>query len=232
MANKNVMELVKVEKHLTVDKAIQGTKNCQLVKAFGETTMVKAFSGVILMANDFFNTGQMNDVQAVQTASLLLEQYPYETIEDLMLCLKNAKIGKYGKVYNRIDGQVIFEWFKLYLDEKYERFEQIKREENLSHREKISETIMPFADQILEVSRKAIEKQVKSEHKNPVRINDVTHFEKFKEMVETTMTKEDLISFRKSYENENSKHHFAKFDKYIEVIDEKLNAINSITGRI
>jgi hypothetical protein len=225
MANKNVMELVKTEKSLTIDKAIQGRKNFQLVKSFGETTMIKAFSGVILMANDFFNTGQMNDVQAVQTSSLLLEQYPYETIEDLMLCLKNAKVGKYGKVYNRIDGQIIFEWFRLYLDEKYERFEQIKREENLSHREKVSETIMPFADQILEVSRKAIEKQVKPEHKNPVRINDVTHFDKFKTMVETTMTKEDLIAFRKSYESENNKHHFANFDKYIEVIDQKLKSL-------
>jgi len=37
---------------------------------------------------------------------------------DLILCLKNVKKGLYGKIYNRVDTQVILEFWRQYLEEK------------------------------------------------------------------------------------------------------------------
>ena len=108
LANRDVTELIKVEKNLTIDVAISGKRNCQLVKE-NEQAALKAVTGAIIMASEYFNVGgKISEVQAIQIASLFLEQYPAETFEDLILCHKYAKTGKYGKVYNRIDGLVIF----------------------------------------------------------------------------------------------------------------------------
>jgi hypothetical protein len=222
MADRNATELIRSEKGLTIDNAIKGKKNCEILKAFGEHLTVRAYSGAIIMSTEFFNTGhQMSEMQAIQTASLLIEQYPVETFEDLLLCMKNAKIGKYGKVFNRVDGLIIFEWFRLYLNEKYERFEQIKHEESMTYRTDISQNILPFAEQILEASKKAIEKQGKQKHETSGQINDKMHFESFKQQL-VNLNKEELIALKKNYETENKKTFTPHFNHYLEAIINKL----------
>ena len=56
----------------------------------------------------------MNDVQMAQTADLILDEFYYLNIEDFKLCFNMAKSGKFGKVYDRIDGQVIMDWLSTY----------------------------------------------------------------------------------------------------------------------
>jgi len=226
MADRNATELIRSEKGLTIDNAIKGKKNCEILKSFGEHLTVRAYSGAIIMSTEFFNTGhQMSEMQAIQTASLLIEQYPVETFEDLLLCLKNAKIGKYGKVFNRIDGQIIFEWFRIYLDEKYERFEQIKHQESMTYRTDISQNILPFAEQILEASKKAIEKQGKPANPTSIHITDKTHFESFNQLLET-LTRSELITLKQNYETENKKTFTPHFNHYLEAIINKLKTLN------
>ena len=62
----------------------------------------------------------MNDIQMAQTADLILEEYYYLNIEDFKLCFNMAKSGKFGKVYDRIDGQVIMDWLSTYLNMRIE----------------------------------------------------------------------------------------------------------------
>ncbi|HAH35142.1 MAG TPA: hypothetical protein DCL81_00870 [Algoriphagus sp.] len=60
----------------------------------------------------------MTEDQAIDTAYLLLEKYPYESFEDFVIMFRNAKMGKYGELYNRLDGQIIFKWMEEYMEEK------------------------------------------------------------------------------------------------------------------
>lgn len=76
---------------------------------------------VIIMNDmlDFFNAGNdMNDTQVAMTVDFILEEYPYMQTDDITLCFRNAMKGKYGKLYNRIDGQIIMGWVKAYNSER------------------------------------------------------------------------------------------------------------------
>ena len=74
----------------------------------------------------FFNTAQpMNDAQVAMTVELALETYPYMQPDDVELCFRNAMKGRYGKVYNRIDGQIVMEWLREYDKERAHAAESI-----------------------------------------------------------------------------------------------------------
>jgi len=57
----------------------------------------------------------MNAQQLLLTAELIIEKYYYLRIEELRVCFRMAMKGEFGPVYNRIDGQVFFEWILKYM---------------------------------------------------------------------------------------------------------------------
>jgi hypothetical protein len=78
----------------------------------------------------FFNIGKsMNDEQVGQTIQLIQDEFWMLKPEDFKLCFNNAKKGLYGKVYDRLDGQIILEWLGKYLNERmnYSEQESIRR---------------------------------------------------------------------------------------------------------
>lgn len=81
---------------------------------------VQAFVGkMIIDVAMFFNVGKMiNEVQVASVANLIIEEYYFLKPDDFKLCFNRAKKGKYGKVYDRIDGQVIFDWLNTYVEER------------------------------------------------------------------------------------------------------------------
>ena len=80
-----------------------------------KTVLIEALSDLVM----FFNVGKtMNPQQIVQTVDLILENYWYLRISEFKYCFNRAKIGTYGKLYDRIDGAIILEWLDLYLNER------------------------------------------------------------------------------------------------------------------
>lgn len=68
---------------------------------------------------DFFSVGKsMGQSQLVSTIQLVVEDFYYLNIEDFKLCFNNAKRGVYGKIYDRIDGNVIYGWITQYAQER------------------------------------------------------------------------------------------------------------------
>ena len=64
----------------------------------------------------YFNLQQpMNKQQLLLTAELIMEKYYYLRVEELRMCFRMAMKGEFGPVYNRIDGQVFFEWILKYM---------------------------------------------------------------------------------------------------------------------
>lgn len=84
-------------------------------KEIGETKlqamMVKWMSSFL---NFYSTNGTMDAMQVADTINLIIEAYPHYTIYDFKLFFKLAKLGSYGEVYGRIDGQVILSWLKKY----------------------------------------------------------------------------------------------------------------------
>lgn len=88
-------------------------------KEFGEqhlrAFMVKVLNDIL----DFFSIGRtMGAIQVATTADLIIEEYYFLKPDDFKLCFNRAKKGYYGKVYDRIDGQVIFEWLNAYTNDR------------------------------------------------------------------------------------------------------------------
>lgn len=75
-----------------------------------------------LLVNDLINffavSKTIGETQLADTVKMLVEDYYYLNIEDFKLCFSNAKKGRYGKVYDRVDGSMIYEWVDTYARER------------------------------------------------------------------------------------------------------------------
>lgn len=66
---------------------------------------------------DFFNLGKsMSAEQVIQTVNYILMDFWMLKPEDFKLCFDNIKRGKYGQLYNRIDGAVILDCLTTYFE--------------------------------------------------------------------------------------------------------------------
>ena len=119
--------LIVFEKNLNITNAIDGTKLSKLEKSVGEINTITAICYLINRFNSNFNVGKsLTQTQSALLASDIVEKYPYETIEDVVLMLKQVRQGIIGdgKDY-KLDGQnVLSKWFPEYLDKKYAELER------------------------------------------------------------------------------------------------------------
>lgn len=132
LADNNDIELIVLEKNLNLSKAIDGLKIYKLEKYVGEIPTITAICYLINRFNSNFNVGKsLTPAQSALLASDIVEKYPYETIEDIVLMFKMVRQGTIGdgKDY-KLDGQnVMTKWIPQYLDMKYEQLERDKKRE-------------------------------------------------------------------------------------------------------
>lgn len=67
--------------------------------------------------------GNLRQGQSLEIARTLIADYPGESLQDFCLCLRNGVKGAYGDIF-RFDILVINQWFKKYLEEKYNALEE------------------------------------------------------------------------------------------------------------
>lgn len=220
LAERDAITLVKTERELTINSCLQGQQNAVLVRELGDATMVKAYTGILLMASEFFNTTKgISEIQAIQTASLIIESYPMETIEDFILCLKSAKMGLYGSVYNRLDGQIVFEWFRQHLDEKAQRREELKRNEKIDLQEK---SVTMFGSVMQEVGELADKLSIDKIKKNVIRPTLEADLENFKQDLKTK-TNAELVALLDVYRIMTNRQHFG-LEGFVEAIEKQIKS--------
>lgn len=133
LASSNEVGLIVFEKNLKLSNAIDGTKLKKLEKEVGEINTITAICYLLNRFNSNFNFGKsLSQTQSAILAADIVEKYPYETIEDVVLMLKQVRQGIIGdgKDY-KLDGQnVLSKWFPEYLEKKYTEFERLKKQES------------------------------------------------------------------------------------------------------
>ena len=121
LPKKALAPLLLIQEDVTMDKALSAPILQEVVKKMGRATLLKLVCATLKLFCESINISQsMNAVQVYETGSLWLERYPTETLKDLILCLKRAKQGDYGKIYNRFDGEVFNDFWSKYLIQKAE----------------------------------------------------------------------------------------------------------------
>lgn len=67
----------------------------------------------------FLSVGKsMTDGQTIEAAILIVGTFPNLNIADINMVFKRIKLGRLGKIYDRLDGQVLLEMFDLYFTER------------------------------------------------------------------------------------------------------------------
>jgi len=78
-----------------------------------------------------FNVGKtMDAMQAAFTVNGIIADYWFLKPEELKYCFNEAKKGRYGTMYDRIDAAVIFGWIETFLKERTQICYQKNEEQN------------------------------------------------------------------------------------------------------
>lgn len=93
------------KKHKTIEIMVR--ENTQRVK--------DEISLLIIDLMGFFNVKYSMDKDMIEdVVEMLITEYRNLTIFDVALCFREVKVGRYGKIYDRLDGGMIMEFFIKY----------------------------------------------------------------------------------------------------------------------
>lgn len=199
LASENQVELLILEKNLNFDKAINGTKIQKLERTLGEINIAKVLTYLLMRFSEGFNVGKnLSKSQAPMIAIDIMEKYPYETIEDVVLMLKQVRQGIIGdgKDY-KLDGQnILNKWFPEYLDRKYFEVERINQNTHKELSKSIESTEHPvtqfYAKRRREKAKKEADERMKAEIDEMVKSMD-------RQMLEDTISDWEKKNELKSY---------------------------------
>lgn len=133
---------------------------------------VKSLAVLVIILADlikFFNVGKsMNDTQLAETVKLIMAEYYFLKLEDLKLCFNGMKSGKYidgGKLFDRLDGQIIMLALKAYTEERIEIAEILSNEKHkvVTDSEKEDRYLIALEDNYLQENSEGYEEVSKRE---------------------------------------------------------------------
>lgn len=98
----------------------------RIAKQFSKDYMYAYLEMWIVSLNSFSNVkSKMNPSQMREVASYIFQDYYYLKISDIYLVFTNAKKGRYGEFYGRLDGTMILSWFDKYAEERFKVAESL-----------------------------------------------------------------------------------------------------------
>jgi hypothetical protein len=215
LEQENRLEIAAIESGLTIRDAIRATPVAELARG-NSRAVTQAVMNAVLLAMEYFNIKEkMNAGQALQFAGLFVSQHGFESLEDLVICLRNAKLGKYGEVFNRIDGQIVFGWFNQDLNEKYETFDDMQA----------NTKPLEMHESITTLIKEAVEKKREIEPLREMQSRE-KHVVLFREVI-PEMSMSELENAKKNYQRAQVANLGDYFKDYVDAIDYEINKRNS-----
>lgn len=83
-------------------------------------------------------SAKMDAAQMYETCRMILDDFWALNSADVNLVMSRAKRGFYGQLFGRIDGQIIYQWFSQYFDERCEACSGREIHESKVHESEIS----------------------------------------------------------------------------------------------
>lgn len=121
------------------------------MKAEIRLAMLKAIDYTLTFFPD--SVHKLDVTQAIELVNILLKDFYYIKLEEVLVVLRNGKIGKYGQIYNRVDANMIYGWFEAY---QKERFEYAENKSITEHQKLKSEkTITATNEEMMQMYLKA-----------------------------------------------------------------------------
>lgn len=100
---------------LTVAKAIEAGTQISTLKRQDEQSVIDAVGALITLACHSLNVGKnMTDLQVYTASCTLVERFWYLKLEEFALIFRNGCTGFYGKLFDRVDVEIISSWIEKY----------------------------------------------------------------------------------------------------------------------
>ena len=102
----------------------------------GRNRVVAAISASILSAFNNIEKAKMSADQILDLTDGIVDSSHEDqlSIEDVLLFLKDLILGKFGKITDKLDMPMFFEYFEKYRDKRYQTLEAIRYEEHLNRK--------------------------------------------------------------------------------------------------
>ena len=113
------------ERNLTIAKTLEATNIITLSNQLGEKAVIQRLYTIIDEGIGHFKVSNPMTAKDILSASIdILSAFSTDTLEDVIIALKNARMGLYGEIYNRVDGPLIIGWLRKHLNDKYRAKEE------------------------------------------------------------------------------------------------------------
>lgn len=88
-------------------------------REYSEDFQIAYVSVWIVNLNDFVNAlRKMSPEQIEETATIIVQEYPYLNLADINLVFRKIKKGEFGQLFAEIDGMKVLSWFEGYAQER------------------------------------------------------------------------------------------------------------------
>lgn len=106
-----------------------------LVKVYGEKVTEAYIKVWLINLNSALNLRRpLEEHQIDECAFLIISEYRNISVADITLIFKNAKLGKYGELYESLSIDKILRWFKDYFDSRCNTAGELSRQEAEKHK--------------------------------------------------------------------------------------------------
>jgi hypothetical protein len=113
-----------------------------LIKTHGETVVANAVRALIVGVCENISVGKnMTENQIQFAGEMIVEKFWYLKLEDFALCFRRGLVGDYGKIYDRMDVQVLCEWLNEYESKRNEECAKLQRDQGREFSKNIYDTI-------------------------------------------------------------------------------------------
>jgi len=110
-------------------------KSLILLSKENHTLLIDEICLLIIDLQKFFDTKRsMDEEQIVEIAEMIVGEYRNLYVLDLAFCFKQGKLGKYGKVYDRLDGGIILDWVREWDNKRVNMIIDRRESEHRQHK--------------------------------------------------------------------------------------------------
>lgn len=148
----------------TIQDCFEGTPTLATVKKYqGQEVAIDTLADYMAQTSLLLNVGSnMRPDQMRAAAEMLLQDRYWLTLADYKLLLRMGVTGQFGKIYERLDVGVIYEWVSLYEERRAEvaEREQLRKHGALNDRRaEVGEMPDWFKDFLRDFAKKTMEYQ-------------------------------------------------------------------------
>jgi hypothetical protein len=106
-----------------------------MVREFGETKMEAYLKVWLINLTESLNVKRsLSEVQIDECAMLIVQEFKNLTIADINLIFKDAKMGKYGELYESLSMAKVLGWFNDYFTKRMDESELINQRKAQSYK--------------------------------------------------------------------------------------------------